>query len=177
MRGAKFPQTFPWRMFPPVRCSSHRGPRAGASLRPGSIAGVSADRDRRHDRHEDRPREKGSGARHLGEDLVATVPEVAKYARVEVKNVSNVPSDYMDPPRWVQLTKGCDTLARPEVAGVIVSHGTDTLEETAWLPRPTVTRQAGRPHRRAAQRLRARTSTVRATSSTRRASASTRRAR
>ena len=28
-----------------------------------------------------------------GEDLVATVPEVSKYARVEVNNVSNVPSD------------------------------------------------------------------------------------
>ena len=70
-----------------------------------------------------------------GEDLLATVPDVAKYARVEVNNVSNVPSDYMDPPRWVQLTRVVqDTLARPDVAGVIVSHGTDTLEETAyWL--------------------------------------------
>jgi L-asparaginase len=70
-----------------------------------------------------------------GEDLLATVPDVAKYAKVEVNNVSNVPSDYMDPPRWVQLTKVVsDTLARPDVAGVIVSHGTDTLEETAyWL--------------------------------------------
>ena len=68
-----------------------------------------------------------------GEDLLATVPDVAKYAKVEVNNVSNVPSDYMDPARWVQLTKVVqDTLARPEVAGVIVSHGTDTLEETAW---------------------------------------------
>jgi L-asparaginase len=70
-----------------------------------------------------------------GEDLLATVPDVAKYAKVEVNNVSNVPSDYMDPTRWVQLTKVVsDTLARPDVAGVIVSHGTDTLEETAyWL--------------------------------------------
>ena len=68
-----------------------------------------------------------------GEDLLATVPDVAKYAKVEVNNVSNVPSDYMDPARWVQLTKVVqDTLARPDVAGVIVSHGTDTLEETAW---------------------------------------------
>ncbi|MBG6073253.1 MULTISPECIES: asparaginase [unclassified Polaromonas] len=70
-----------------------------------------------------------------GEDLLATVPEVAKYAKVEVNNISNVPSDYMDPPRWIQLTKAVQaSLARPEVAGVIVSHGTDTLEETAyWL--------------------------------------------
>ncbi|WP_245421980.1 asparaginase [Rhodoplanes serenus] len=68
-----------------------------------------------------------------GDDLLATVPEVGKYARMEVKNISNVPSGYMDPPRWVALTKEVTAaLERPEVSGVIVSHGTDTLEETAW---------------------------------------------
>src|SRR5205809_4253661 len=39
------------------------------------------------------------------EDLLATVPQVSKYATVEVKNVSNVPSDYMDPVRWTALTR------------------------------------------------------------------------
>lgn len=70
-----------------------------------------------------------------GDDLLATVPDVAKYAAIQVNNLSNVPSDYMDPPRWIQLTKAVQaSLDRPEVAGVIVSHGTDTLEETAfWL--------------------------------------------
>src|SRR5258708_4445599 len=70
-----------------------------------------------------------------GEDLLATVPEVSRYATVEVKNISNIPSDYMDPVRWTALTREVNAaLARPEVAGVIVSHGTDTLEETAyWL--------------------------------------------
>ena len=56
-----------------------------------------------------------------GEDLLATVPEVAKHARVEVKNVSNVPSDYMDPPRWIALSKEvAAALERPEVAGVVL---------------------------------------------------------
>ncbi len=69
-----------------------------------------------------------------GEDLVATVPEIAKVARIEVQNISNVPSGYMDPQRWIELQKAvAQTLARPEVAGVIVSHGTDTLEETAYF--------------------------------------------
>ncbi|PLC53675.1 L-asparaginase [Pollutimonas nitritireducens] len=70
-----------------------------------------------------------------GEDLLATVPDVAKYATIRVKSLSNVPSDYMDPPRWVELTKVVQqALDQPDVAGVIVSHGTDTLEETAfWL--------------------------------------------
>src|SRR5919201_689068 len=69
-----------------------------------------------------------------GEDLVATVPEIAKVAHIEVKNLSNVPSDYMDPERWSALARAAEeALARREVAGVVVSHGTDTLEETAWF--------------------------------------------
>jgi L-asparaginase len=69
-----------------------------------------------------------------GEDLVATVPDLPKYATVEVENLANVPSDYMDADLWVKLQKSVNTaLARPEVAGVVVSHGTDTLEETAYF--------------------------------------------
>ncbi|MFT5644004.1 MAG: L-asparaginase [Janthinobacterium sp.] len=70
-----------------------------------------------------------------GDDLLATVPDIGKYATIKVNNLSNVPSDYMDPPRWIELTKAAQAaLDRPEVSGVIVSHGTDTLEETAfWL--------------------------------------------
>ena len=40
-----------------------------------------------------------------GEDLLATVPDISKYAAVEVENLSNVPSDYMDAERWVGLQK------------------------------------------------------------------------
>ena len=69
----------------------------------------------------------------LGDDLLATVPAVADLATVEVANVSNLPSAYMDPVRWTGLTRTVQAaLDRPEVAGVVVSHGTDTLEETAW---------------------------------------------
>jgi L-asparaginase len=69
-----------------------------------------------------------------GEDLIATVPEIANVARIEVENLFNVPSDYMDPERWQGLQKAVvAALERPEVAGVIVSHGTDTLEETAYF--------------------------------------------
>ncbi len=70
-----------------------------------------------------------------GEDLLATVPDIAKYARVEVVNVANVPSGYMDPVLWSALTRQVRAaLTRADVAGAVVSHGTDTLEETAyWL--------------------------------------------
>jgi L-asparaginase len=70
-----------------------------------------------------------------GDDLLATVPDIGKYATIQVNNLSNVPSDYMDPARWVVLSRAVQAaLDRNEVTGAIVSHGTDTLEETAfWL--------------------------------------------
>src|SRR6476659_10187941 len=69
-----------------------------------------------------------------GEDLIATVPQIGKVATIEVENLSNVASPYSDPERWQALQKAVvQALARPEVAGVIVSHGTDTLEETAYF--------------------------------------------
>ena len=68
-----------------------------------------------------------------GEDLVAIVPSLSTHARLELRNVFNVPSGYMDPERWRVLTAETTmALARTEVAGVVVTHGTDTLEETAW---------------------------------------------
>lgn len=69
-----------------------------------------------------------------GEDLISTVPEIANLATIEVENLSNIPSDYMTPISWIGLQKAVEgALARPEVAGVIVSHGTDTLEESAYF--------------------------------------------
>lgn len=69
-----------------------------------------------------------------GEDLVASVPELVEIARVRVESLFNISSDYMDPERWVALQKSVTkALASDEVAGVIVSHGTDTLEETAYF--------------------------------------------
>ena len=69
-----------------------------------------------------------------GEDLLATVPDIADFATIEVKNISNVASCEMSPERWVELQKAVTAaLERPEVAGVIISHGTDTLEETAYF--------------------------------------------
>src|SRR5215471_18597191 len=38
-----------------------------------------------------------------GEDLVASVPDLAKVATVRVENLFNVPSDYIDAARWLKL--------------------------------------------------------------------------
>lgn len=69
-----------------------------------------------------------------GEALVEAVPELAEIARMEVKTLFSAPSPHMDPERWAALHGSVsEALARPEVAGVIVTHGTDVLEETAWF--------------------------------------------
>ena len=69
-----------------------------------------------------------------GDDLVSIVPEIASVARIEVINLFNIPSAYMDTLHWMKLQKAVvDALSRSSVAGVIISHGTDTLEETAYF--------------------------------------------
>lgn len=69
-----------------------------------------------------------------GDELLALRPDIACLAHLEVRNLFNIPSEYMDPDRWRELHAAVsEAVTRPEVAGVIVSHGTDTMEETAWF--------------------------------------------
>lgn len=69
-----------------------------------------------------------------GQELVAQVPQLAKLCQLHVQNLFNIPSDYVCPVQWRALKAAIDAaLANPEVHGVIVTHGTDTLEETAWF--------------------------------------------
>src|SRR5690606_23306864 len=60
-----------------------------------------------------------------GEDLIASVPELASVARIRVESLFNIPSDHMDPERWRAIQKSVvEALSSDEVAGVIISHGT-----------------------------------------------------
>lgn len=70
-----------------------------------------------------------------GQNLLSSATGISTLARVEVTDFSNSPSAYMGPEEWVMLTMAVEKAAsRDAVVGVVVSHGTDTLEETAyWL--------------------------------------------
>jgi L-asparaginase len=69
-----------------------------------------------------------------GEEIVASVEGLNEIARVSVEQIANVGSRDMTPEIWLQLAdRANELLADPGVAGVVVTHGTDTLEETAYF--------------------------------------------
>lgn len=89
----------------------------------GTIAGVSTTGDDRH----------YQAAQLSVEQLVAAVPALSGMP-LEAHQVAQVDSKDMGWPVWRELLQALEIhLARPEVAGVVVTHGTDTLEETAVL--------------------------------------------
>jgi L-asparaginase len=69
-----------------------------------------------------------------GEDLVSAVPAIKKIAQIQVEQISNIPSQDITPEIWVRLAARVnELLAKPEIAGIVVTHGTNTLEETAYF--------------------------------------------
>ena len=79
-----------------------------------------------------------------GSELVEAVPELADIARVQAEQISNIGSADMTPDIWRKLSnRANEVLSRDDVTGVVVTHGTDTLEETAYFLDLTVS--SGKP--------------------------------
>lgn len=69
-----------------------------------------------------------------GSDLVANVPEISEYADVSVEQICNVNSDDMTAALWLELLRRIDELAEDEkIDAFVVTHGTDTMDETAYF--------------------------------------------
>jgi L-asparaginase len=68
------------------------------------------------------------------EELVGAVPRLAEIAHIEVLSHSNINSALMDTSTAFRLRDTIrNVLRKPRVIGVVVTHGTATLEETAYL--------------------------------------------
>ena len=89
-----------------------------------------------------------------GEDLLAAVPQLQDLAQINVEQIANVDSADLLFRHWRRLVWRIREAfaADSEWAGVVITHGTNTLEETAWLlqlliddPRPVVLVGAMRP--------------------------------
>ncbi len=73
-------------------------------------------------------------ASQRADELLRMLPQVTDFAEIEVHDIATIPSYQMD----LQFAFGLamrikDVLDRPEVSGVVVTHGTDTMEETCYL--------------------------------------------
>ena len=69
-----------------------------------------------------------------GEDLLAQAPELADIAGLEIDDFATISSFNMSVADAHRLARRINRqLARPEVAGVVVTHGTDTMEESCYL--------------------------------------------
>lgn len=69
-----------------------------------------------------------------GRELVAAVPGLQRVGEITVEEFANIPSERMRPENWLRLASRIQRLLAQEAAdGVVILHGTDTMEETAFF--------------------------------------------
>jgi L-asparaginase len=101
--------------LPRVRVIATGGTIAGVQDAPGTLGGYRA------------------GTRSVSE-IVQSVPELTRFAQIETEQFSNVASPEIMPSHWIALSKRINELLQhADLAGVVVTHGTDRLEETAFF--------------------------------------------
>jgi L-asparaginase len=68
------------------------------------------------------------------DQLLAAVPQTKKIATLRGEQISNIGSQDMNDEVWLKLAMRVNELAAmTDVAGIVITHGTDTIEETAYF--------------------------------------------
>src|SRR5215213_6066642 len=66
-------------------------------------------------------------------DLIKAVPQLEKLAELSGEQVANIGSQTMNHEVWLKLAARINEVLQGETDGVVVTHGTDTMEETAYF--------------------------------------------
>lgn len=80
------------------------------------------------------------GGRLTADELVASVPALAEHAQITAEQFANTGSSQLSLDQWLAIARRVNTLLREDadLAGVVVTSGTDTLEELAYFLHLTV---------------------------------------
>lgn len=66
--------------------------------------------------------------------IVSAVPELGKIARISTEQLYNIASQDMTDEHWLRLAKRVnELLAKDDTDAVVITHGTDVMEETAYF--------------------------------------------
>ena len=69
-----------------------------------------------------------------GEQIMSMVTNIDKVADIEIFNFAEIPGPHMTPDKMFNLRNFINSIiTKDEISGVVVTHGTDSLEETAYF--------------------------------------------
>lgn len=68
------------------------------------------------------------------EEVINMIPNIENLAKIEVINYGNIPSPHITPSMMMEVAEIVkETVKRDDITGIVITHGTDTLEETGYL--------------------------------------------
>ena len=97
----------------------------------GTISGIGANRL-------DYTQYSDTGNRYTIEQLIERIPEVKNIANLTYENLLATGSTNITPKDWLVIAERANTLLQDGIDGIVITHGTATLEETAYFLQLTI---------------------------------------